>query len=681
MNILLLFLWHLATCLQAARADSVAHDESNHASASPPEYNEAADNGTFGYYPYRTYATVEEITSPQINFLQWDPRCDDGFYHFITPRGWSLSNPGPMILDNYGELVWSRHFDNKFGGQAYDFMVQTYQGQDYLTFWLGDDRVRGHGSGWYYMLNSSYDIVHKVGAAGGLSADLHEFLITPEDTALMTMYQIVPHDVTEFRDFDPNNPEDQNPNYIWDCLFQEVAIETGALVFEWRASDHLNINETYHGIGSGGTKSDPFDWFHINSIQKDELGNYLISARYTHSLLYIDGKTGDIIWHLGGRSNMFLDLSDGYSVNFAWQHDARFLALDTFPNMYTPPKKKAGVSTKLISLFDNAAEDQHYEYGLTYSRGLLLEITYPTQGPKQLPHATRDGGSSGMAFHRRQDDDEEYSDPGLNLEKIEMINGSDLDYTARVVKAYVNPKGVRSSSQGSMQVIPQDSDDPKVLVGYGLNAVWTEFAADGDVLCDVHFGADISWERGDIQSYRTYKFAWIGEPRRPPKVEISDDDVEVYVSWNGATDVLNWILQCSDEDMDDEQAWSDVVQTAKTGFETVIRIPEGGLADSRYLRVIALGEGGRRLEHGTSKVIDRGVIASYFPFLNEHVPHGVAHMNALKLVMIVLSVISGMFILYELYRRYLLWRAGRPGGGPLRWRKGTAYRLIGDAAS
>lgn len=155
MNILLLFLWHLAICLHAGHADSVTPDGSKHTPTSPPEYNEAADNGTFGYYPYRTYATVEDITSPQINFLQWDPLCDDGLYHFITPRGWSLSNPGPMILDNYGELVWSHHFDNKFGGQAYDFMVQTYKGQDYLTFWLGDDRVRGHGSGWYYMVRTN----------------------------------------------------------------------------------------------------------------------------------------------------------------------------------------------------------------------------------------------------------------------------------------------------------------------------------------------------------------------------------------------------------------------------------------------------------------------------------------------------------------------------------------------
>ncbi|KAK5133596.1 hypothetical protein LTR08_007544 [Meristemomyces frigidus] len=663
MHIAFLFLWHLASSLRLAHAD-----DTNTTPLPPPVYSEAIDNGTFGYYPIRTYATAEDITSPQTNFLQWSSQCDDGLLHFITPRGWSLPLPGPMILDRHGELVWSKHFDNKFGGQAYDFMVQRYQEQDFLTFWLGDDRVRGHGSGFYYMLNSSYDVVHKVGAANGLSADLHEFLVTPRGTALMTMYEIARHDVMAFRDFDPTNPEDQDPNYIWDCVFQEVTVDTQELVFEWRASDHLSINETYHGIGPGGTKHDPFDWFHINSIAKDELGNYLISARYTHSITYVDGKTGDIIWTLGGKSNSFMDLSDGFALNFAWQHDARFLPTDTFPNMYTPPTDRPGYTTKLISLFDNAAEDQHYEYGLTYSRGLLLEVVYPNDGT--FVQKLRDPAQS-----KRQEDGE----PDLNIAKIREINGTDPDYTVRVVKSYENPRGVRSSSQGSLQVIPQDGRDAKVLVGYGLNALWTEFEANGTVLCDVHFGADVSWERGDIQSYRAYKFPWTGHPETRPSVDISDDDVEVYVSWNGATDVADWILQCSDNDTDKEQAWADVVRVTKSGFETVIPIPENGLGDARYLRVIALTGTGRRLDYGISEAIDRGLMATYLPLMNAHLPNGVLHMSLTKGSLILMSTLSGMFLLYEVYRRYLIWKMGRPGGHPLRWRQGPSYRLLGTA--
>jgi hypothetical protein len=60
-----------------------------------------------------------------------------------------------MILDWRGDLIWSKHFNNEWGGQAYDLMVQHYQGQDYLTFWTGDDQIRGHGSGAYMMVSDS----------------------------------------------------------------------------------------------------------------------------------------------------------------------------------------------------------------------------------------------------------------------------------------------------------------------------------------------------------------------------------------------------------------------------------------------------------------------------------------------------------------------------------------------
>jgi hypothetical protein len=147
MNIGLVFLWHLLLHLRIA----LAVDGSEDLDSRPPPYDEAFDNGTYGYYPVRVYAT-EDHASPQTNFLQWNPRCDDGLLYFITPRGWGIPDPGPMILDGRGNLVWTEHFDNKFGGQAYGLMVQEYMGQDYLTFWLGDDRVRGHGAGSYYMV-------------------------------------------------------------------------------------------------------------------------------------------------------------------------------------------------------------------------------------------------------------------------------------------------------------------------------------------------------------------------------------------------------------------------------------------------------------------------------------------------------------------------------------------------
>lgn len=120
---------------------------------SSPGYDKAVDDGTLGYFPSRTFMTEDVISAPHTNWPQWYQRCDEGKFYFLTPKGWSISQPGPMILDSRGDLVWSKHFANEWGGQAYDLMVQHYQGQDYLTFWTGDDQVRGHGSGAYMMVS------------------------------------------------------------------------------------------------------------------------------------------------------------------------------------------------------------------------------------------------------------------------------------------------------------------------------------------------------------------------------------------------------------------------------------------------------------------------------------------------------------------------------------------------
>lgn len=143
MKLVLLFLWHLAICLGASDPNDILK---------PPPYGPALDKGDHGYYPVRKYVT-SRLKAPQTNFIQWSSECDDGLYYFITPRGWSVSKPGPMILDGAGSVIWSEHFSNEFGGQAYDLKVQSFQGEDYLTFWLGDDTIRGHGAGQYYMVS------------------------------------------------------------------------------------------------------------------------------------------------------------------------------------------------------------------------------------------------------------------------------------------------------------------------------------------------------------------------------------------------------------------------------------------------------------------------------------------------------------------------------------------------
>lgn len=113
--------------------------------------------------------------------------------------------------------------------------------------------------------------------------------------------------------------------WIWDGLFQEIDIETNEVIFQWRASDHLPFTDSqWCPADLGYSEPDSWDWFHINSVEKDPAGNYLISSRWMFAIYYVNGTSGDIIWTLGGLSNDFKDLSGGAATSFASQHQARW---------------------------------------------------------------------------------------------------------------------------------------------------------------------------------------------------------------------------------------------------------------------------------------------------------------------------------------------------------------------
>lgn len=211
-----------------------------------------------------------------------------------------------------GSLVWT---PDAYFGQIYNFQVQEYRGESYLTFWGGNDSVGGHGSGHYYMYNQNYQLVRNISAANGLGADLHSFTILPNGNVLCTVY--------EKTKVDPEvifNHKTTASTYMWDSLFQEFSLETGELAFQWRASDHLSLKLSYANKRPA-TFREPWDWSHINMVQKDTAGNYLVSLRHLRCIVYVSGSTGEVLWKLGGKDNSFEDLSGGEASLMIGQHD------------------------------------------------------------------------------------------------------------------------------------------------------------------------------------------------------------------------------------------------------------------------------------------------------------------------------------------------------------------------
>jgi hypothetical protein len=220
---------------------------------------------------------------------------------FVT----TLTGPGqrgPMIVDDRGRLVWFRRTSKV----AINFRRQIYRGRPVLTWWEGDITKIGTGAGEGVIVGATYEEIARVRAGNGYQADVHELLLTPQGTALITIYDQKTVDLSAI-----GGP---SAHPTLDSIVQEVDVASGKVLFEWHSLDHVPITDSYSPVLT------PFDYFHVNSVDVDLDGNLLISARNTWGVYKLDRRTGAVIWTLGGRSS---DFQLGPGALFMYQHDAR----------------------------------------------------------------------------------------------------------------------------------------------------------------------------------------------------------------------------------------------------------------------------------------------------------------------------------------------------------------------
>lgn len=105
------------------------------------------DMSRYGAWPLQSYLS-SRISGPILNYWNRSQACEDGSYTLIAPRGDSVRRTGPMILDQNGDLVWFKEY-----ATTYNLNIQSFRGEDYLTFWAGNDGIGGHGDGTYYMVS------------------------------------------------------------------------------------------------------------------------------------------------------------------------------------------------------------------------------------------------------------------------------------------------------------------------------------------------------------------------------------------------------------------------------------------------------------------------------------------------------------------------------------------------
>jgi hypothetical protein len=402
-----------------------------------------------------------------------------------------------MVLDRLGRLVWFRALHD----QPFDLNVQSYRGRRVLSWWQGKV-VYTYGEGSCYLAGDDYELLQRVQAGSGLRADLHELVLTPRGTALITAYETVSADLSRL------GGSKQGDLVVGHA--QEVDIATGKVVWDWDSLSHVPVEDSYVDV----VKDSPYDYFHINSLAELPGGDVLISARNTWAVYRVERPSGDVRWALGGKRSSF---SLGPGTRFYWQHDARPHGLG------------------LMSVFDDGASPAEERQ----SRGLLID-----------------------------------------LDEVAM--------RASLRHAYLYPAGFLAANQGNVQLL----DDGSVFVGWGNQPYFSQFSSSGELTLDgeLPFG----WH-----SYRAYTYDWEGAPRGAPSVVALANPAggsQVFVSWNGATEVYRWVVLAGREPASLEpvgsQRWS--------GFETSIAVNAAGT----WFAVAALSASGKEI--GRSRPVRLG---------------------------------------------------------------------------
>ena len=274
---------------------------------------------------------------------------------FITPGSRRYGDTGPMIVDSSGDPLWVRAAPE--GENATTFQAQIYRGRPVLTWWQGPVSKPGFGAGVCYIVDHSYRRVATVRAGNGLKADLHDFVITSDDTALLIIYRKVTRDLSSLGGSERGQ--------VLDSLIQEVDIASGRVLLQWDPLDDVPMSEAYKEPAKG----ELFDPYHLNSVEVDADGDILVSARHTWAVYKIDRRTGDLVWTLGGKASDFV-MGDG--SRFAWQHDARRLPGGT------------------LGVFDNRAASEQEEEA-DASRGLALDVDEVAMTASVAREFTREG--------------------------------------------------------------------------------------------------------------------------------------------------------------------------------------------------------------------------------------------------------------------------------------------------
>ena len=216
---------------------------------------------------------------------------------YLTTSGFASTNPtrnGPfvMILDHYGAPVWYKRTPNQ---QAMMDAKRLSDGR--LAFTpsygpFGIDPAQGY---WLTNLQGTGTIKHQT--VGGLLTDHHDYVELPPASFGPNARAQVSYPIRT----DGTLPFGAPSDTYSDGVIQEID-GAGTLLWEWEMHQHFdpesstfpqNFESTPGFAGTG------WDVFHINAVDREDDGDYVVTVRHMDGVFRVDRATDQVEWTLG----------------------------------------------------------------------------------------------------------------------------------------------------------------------------------------------------------------------------------------------------------------------------------------------------------------------------------------------------------------------------------------------
>ena len=134
--------------------------------------------------------------------------------------------------------------------------------------------------------------------------------------------------------------------------------------------------------------------------------------------------------------------------------------------------------------------------------------------------------------------------------------------TATLIQQFDHAPNISADFEGSLQALANGD----VFLGWGQQPYFSEDTPTGQQDFDAHFNVPTS-------TYRAYRFPWSAQPPTQPVLAVSptaDGGIDLYASWNGATDVASWRVLAGAGP--NASTLTPAGQASKRGFETQLTV-------------------------------------------------------------------------------------------------------------